>query len=180
MAGAPVTDWKNYDSIYTERYMGTPKANPKGYETSSPLQKAAQLEADLLLIHGSADDNVHLANTMAFVSALIKAGRPYSLQRPPAAAPRVPAEGGPHRAGPRGARPLRADAPGPPRRSRPRAFSPASPPPGRRRSRFPKAARNRSSSPRTPHEASAGTATATSPPRARQRTAVEAPGRTAR
>jgi dipeptidyl-peptidase-4 len=79
VAGAPVTDWKNYDSIYTERYMGTPEGNPKGYETSSPLQKAAQLKADLLLIHGSADDNVHLANTMAFVAALVKAGKPYSL-----------------------------------------------------------------------------------------------------
>ena len=80
VAGAPVTDWKHYDSVYTERYMGTPEGNPKGYETSSPLQKAAQLQADLLLIHGSSDDNVHLANTMAFVSALIKAGKPYHLQ----------------------------------------------------------------------------------------------------
>ena len=79
VAGAPVVDWKNYDSIYTERYMGTPESNPKGYETSSPLQKAAQLDADLLLIHGSADNNVHFANTMSFVSALIKAGKPYSL-----------------------------------------------------------------------------------------------------
>jgi dipeptidyl-peptidase-4 len=80
VAGAPVTDWKHYDSIYTERYMGTPEGNPRGYETSSPLQKAGQLKADLLLVHGSADDNVHLANTMAFVAALIKASRPYSLQ----------------------------------------------------------------------------------------------------
>ena len=80
VAVSSVTDWRHYDSIYTERYMGTPEANPKGYESSSPLQKAAQLKADLLLIHGSADDNVHLANTMAFVAALIKAGRPYSLQ----------------------------------------------------------------------------------------------------
>ncbi|HYN01998.1 MAG TPA: S9 family peptidase [Vicinamibacteria bacterium] len=79
VAGAPVADWKNYDSIYTERYMGTPESNPKGYETSSPLQKAGQLDSDLLLIHGSADDNVHFANTMSFVSALIKAGKPYSL-----------------------------------------------------------------------------------------------------
>ena len=80
VAGAPVTDWKHYDSIYTERYMGTPENNPKGYETSSPLQKAAALEADLLLIHGASDDNVHLANTMAFVAALVKAGKPYALQ----------------------------------------------------------------------------------------------------
>ncbi len=80
MAGAPVTDWKHYDSIYTERYMGTPEANPKGYESSSPLQKAADLKADLLLIHGSADDNVHVANTMSFVAALVKAGKAYALQ----------------------------------------------------------------------------------------------------
>ena len=75
-----MTDWKRYDSIYTERYMGTPEANPQGYEASSPLAKAAALSADLLLIHGTSDDNVHLANTLAFVAALVKAGRPYALQ----------------------------------------------------------------------------------------------------
>jgi dipeptidyl-peptidase-4 len=80
VAGAPVTDWKHYDTIYTERYMGTPRENPKGYETSSPLQKAGDLKADLLLVHGSADDNVHVANTMSFVAALVKAGKPYSLR----------------------------------------------------------------------------------------------------
>ncbi len=79
VAGAPVTDWSFYDSIYTERYMGTPASNPRGYETSSPLKKAAGLRAPLLILHGSADDNVHLANTMAFVDALIKAGRPHAL-----------------------------------------------------------------------------------------------------
>jgi dipeptidyl-peptidase-4 len=80
VAVSSVADWKLYDSIYTERYMGTPEGNPKGYEASSPLQKAGQLRADVLLIHGSADDNVHLANTLSFVAALIKAGKPYSLQ----------------------------------------------------------------------------------------------------
>jgi dipeptidyl-peptidase 4 len=79
VAGAPVTDWSFYDSIYTERYMRTPAANPEGYETSSPLKKAAALKASLLLIHGTSDDNVHLANTIAFVEALTRAGRPYSL-----------------------------------------------------------------------------------------------------
>ncbi len=82
-AGAPVTDWRHYDSIYTERYMGTPESNPKGYESSSPLLKADRLKADLLLLHGTADDNVHLANTIAFVAALVKAGRPYSLHLHP-------------------------------------------------------------------------------------------------
>ena len=75
-----MTDWKHYDSIYTERYMGTPEDNPKGYESSSPLAKARRSRADLLLIHGTSDDNVHLANTLAFVAALVKAGRPYALQ----------------------------------------------------------------------------------------------------
>ncbi len=79
VAGAPVTDWSFYDSIYTERYMRTPASNAQGYETSSPLKKAGELKADLLLIHGTADDNVHLANTLSFVDALIKAGRPYAL-----------------------------------------------------------------------------------------------------
>jgi dipeptidyl-peptidase 4 len=79
VAGAPVTDWTFYDSIYTERYMGTPRSNPQGYETSSPLKRAGDLRAELLIIHGTADDNVHLANTVSFVDALAKAGRPYLL-----------------------------------------------------------------------------------------------------
>jgi dipeptidyl-peptidase-4 len=79
VAGAPVTDWSFYDSIYTERYMRTPDSNREGYETSSPLNKAGALKADLLLIHGTSDDNVHLANTIAFVDALHKAGRPELL-----------------------------------------------------------------------------------------------------
>jgi dipeptidyl-peptidase-4 len=79
VAISSVTDWTLYDSIYTERYMGTPKDNPQGYESSSPLKSASQLRADLLLIHGTSDDNVHLSNTLSFVSELIKAGKPYSL-----------------------------------------------------------------------------------------------------
>ena len=84
MAGAPVTDWSFYDSIYTERYMRTPATNPQGYEASSPLKKAGALKADLLLIHGTADDNVHLANTVSFVDALIGIG---SALRPAASIP---------------------------------------------------------------------------------------------
>lgn len=83
VAGAPVTDWRRYDSIYSERYMGTPADNPRGYDDSSPLRKAGELRADLLLLHGSADDNVHAANTLAFVAALARAGKPYSLQLQP-------------------------------------------------------------------------------------------------
>ncbi len=83
VAGAPVVDWRLYDSIYTERYMGTPETNSRGYEASSPLRKAAKLAADLLLVHGTADDNVHLANTVSFVAALVQAGKPYSLRLHP-------------------------------------------------------------------------------------------------
>ncbi len=83
VAGAPVTHWKFYDTIYTERYMRTPKENPEGYEASAPLSKATDLKAALLLIHGTADDNVHLQNTLAFVDALVKAGKPYALQLQP-------------------------------------------------------------------------------------------------
>jgi len=79
VAGAPVTDWTHYDTIYTERYMGAPADNPEGYLASSPLAKAADLDAPLLLIHGAADDNVHLANSVAFAGALIEAGRPHRL-----------------------------------------------------------------------------------------------------
>ena len=83
VSGAPVTHWKFYDTIYTERYMRTPAENPDGYERSAPLAKAAELAAPLLLIHGAADDNVHLQNTVAFVDALTRAGKPYELQIQP-------------------------------------------------------------------------------------------------
>ena len=82
-AGAPVTDWKFYDTIYTERYMSTPAENPKGYLSSSPLAAAGNLTAKLLLIHGTSDDNVHVQNTMNFLDALTKKGRPYELQIQP-------------------------------------------------------------------------------------------------
>ena len=83
VAGAPVTHWKFYDSIYTERYMRTPKDNPAGYEASAPLSRSKDLKAKLLLIHGTADDNVHMQNTLAFVDALTKAGKPYQLEVQP-------------------------------------------------------------------------------------------------
>ena len=83
VAGAPVTHWKFYDTIYTERYMRTPKDNPGGYEASAPLSKAKELKAKLLLIHGTADDNVHMQNTFSFVDALTRAGKPYQLEIQP-------------------------------------------------------------------------------------------------
>jgi len=82
-AGGPVTDWKFYDSIYTERYMRTPQENAQGYKTSSPLEAADKLQARVLLIHGTDDDNVHMQNTMNFVEALVKARRPFELYLQP-------------------------------------------------------------------------------------------------
>jgi dipeptidyl-peptidase-4 len=83
VAGAPVTDWKFYDTIYTERYMSTPQENPSGYKTSSPLAAADRLKSRVLVIHGTADDNVHMQNTMNFVDALAKKRKPYELQIQP-------------------------------------------------------------------------------------------------
>jgi dipeptidyl-peptidase-4 len=80
VAGAPVTHWKFYDTIYTERYMRTPQENPEGYEESAPLSRAKELRAPLLLLHGTNDDNVHMQNTVAFIDPLIKAGKRYELQ----------------------------------------------------------------------------------------------------
>lgn len=75
VAGAPVTDWALYDSVYTERYMGLPKDNPKGYEGSSVLQAAAAMKGSLLLFHGTLDDNVHPQNSVKLLDALQKADK---------------------------------------------------------------------------------------------------------
>ena len=79
IAGAPVTDWRLYDSIYTERLMGLPRDNPEGYRKSSPLEAAAELSGDLLLIHGVIDENVHMQNTLAMAHELQEAGVPFEL-----------------------------------------------------------------------------------------------------
>lgn len=80
IAVAPVTDWRFYDSIYTERYMGLPAEEPEAYRRTSALEHADRLEGRLLLAHGTADDNVHPQNTIAMIDALIEAGKPYDLQ----------------------------------------------------------------------------------------------------
>jgi dipeptidyl-peptidase-4 len=82
-AGGPVTDWKFYDSIYTERYMRTADVNSDGYRESSPLEAAGNLTANLLLMHGVDDDNVHLQNTINFIEALVRDGKPYQLYLQP-------------------------------------------------------------------------------------------------
>jgi len=76
---APVTEWVNYDSIYTERYMGLLKDNKPGYEQSSPALSAANLHGALLLVHGTGDDNVHFQNSIQMIDALIKAGKQFQL-----------------------------------------------------------------------------------------------------
>ncbi len=79
IAGAPVTDWRDYDSIYTERYMGLPQDNPDGYNASSVVRAAANLHGKLLILHGAIDDNVSLRNTMRFVKALEDADKDFEL-----------------------------------------------------------------------------------------------------
>ena len=77
IAVAPVTNWRFYDTIYTERFMRTPQENPEGYDLNSPLNYADQLKGNFLIIHGSGDDNVHVQNTMRMVDALIQADKQF-------------------------------------------------------------------------------------------------------
>jgi dipeptidyl-peptidase-4 len=79
VASASVTDWRNYDTIYTERYMRTPQENTDGYDQGSTLPYAENLRGKLLLTHGTTDNNVHLGNTNQLVEALINAGRDFDL-----------------------------------------------------------------------------------------------------
>ncbi len=85
IAGAPVTDWHNYDSIYTERYMNTPQENPKGYAATSVVRAASKLHGKLLIVHGIMDDNVHVQNTIQLVDELQKANRDFELMMYPRA-----------------------------------------------------------------------------------------------
>jgi dipeptidyl-peptidase-4 len=80
VAVAPVTDWRNYDSTYTERYMSQPAEFAQGYKDFSVVNSAANLKGRLLLAHGTGDDNVHMENSVQFVQKLIEAGIPYDLQ----------------------------------------------------------------------------------------------------
>ena len=76
---APVTDWRDYDSIYTERYMGLPLDNEDGYRNSSPVNFAGDLKGSLLEVHGTSDDNVHMQNTIQMVNAFINSGKQFQL-----------------------------------------------------------------------------------------------------
>lgn len=79
VAGAPVTEWREYDTHYTEHYMGLPDENVEGYDRSSALTHAAELERPLLLIHGTSDDNVYFTHTARLSDALLRAGRPHTV-----------------------------------------------------------------------------------------------------
>ncbi|UGS20810.1 S9 family peptidase [Flavobacterium cyclinae] len=77
IAVAPVTSWRYYDSIYTERYMQTPQENASGYDNNSPINHVNKLKGNFLLVHGTADDNVHVQNTMKMVEALVQANKQF-------------------------------------------------------------------------------------------------------
>lgn len=77
IAVAPVTNWRFYDTIYTERYLKRPQDNPQGYDENSPVTHADKLKGNFLLIHGTGDDNVHFQNSIEFVNALVAAGKPF-------------------------------------------------------------------------------------------------------
>ncbi|WP_298649511.1 S9 family peptidase [uncultured Proteiniphilum sp.] len=79
VAIAPVTDWRFYDTVYTERFMRTPQQNSEGYEKGSAIALAGRLEGNLLLIHGMADDNVHFQNSVEYTRALVEAGKHFDM-----------------------------------------------------------------------------------------------------
>ena len=77
IAVAPVTNWRFYDSVYTERYMQTPQENASGYDENSPINHVSKLKGNFLLIHGTADDNVHVQNSMQMIEALVQANKQF-------------------------------------------------------------------------------------------------------
>jgi dipeptidyl-peptidase-4 len=83
IAVAPVTHWKYYDTIYTERYNGLPQDNAAGYDRGSPLSYVQGLKGDLFLVHGSGDDNVHWQNSEALVNAMVRANKPFAMMQYP-------------------------------------------------------------------------------------------------
>jgi len=79
IAVAPVTNWRYYDNIYTERFMRTPQENPEGYDENSPINHVSELKGKLLIIHGTADDNVHMQNTLEISEAFVQADKQFEL-----------------------------------------------------------------------------------------------------
>jgi len=80
VAVAPVTNWRFYDTVYTERFMRTPQQNPDGYDDNSPINNLSNIKAHFLIIHGTADDNVHIQNTHEYAEALVQEGIPFDMQ----------------------------------------------------------------------------------------------------
>ena len=79
IAVAPVTSWRFYDTVYTERYMQTPQENASGYDDNSPINYADKLEGNYLLVHGTGDDNVHAQNSMRMINAMVAANKPFDI-----------------------------------------------------------------------------------------------------
>jgi len=80
VAVAPVTNWRYYDNIYTERYMRTPQENPQGYDDNSPIKYIDNLKGNFLIIQGMADDNVHFQNSVEMVNAMINANKKFDAE----------------------------------------------------------------------------------------------------
>jgi dipeptidyl-peptidase-4 len=80
---APVTNWRYYDTIYTERYNGLPQDNAGGYDDNSPINHVGKLEGELLLVHGTADDNVHFQNSMDYINKLVAANKHFDMMAYP-------------------------------------------------------------------------------------------------
>ena len=79
VAGAPVTDWRDYDTHYTERYLWTPEKNPDGYDASDVLTYAKDLEVPLMIVHGTVDDNVYFTHALKMSDALFRAGKEHDF-----------------------------------------------------------------------------------------------------
>jgi len=79
IAVAPVTSWRFYDTVYTERYMQTPQENASGYDDNSPINHVEKLKGAYLLVHGTGDDNVHVQNTTRMINALVEANKQFDL-----------------------------------------------------------------------------------------------------
>ena len=79
IAVAPVTSWRFYDTVYTERFLRTPQENPGGYDENSPVNYAHKLKGNYLLVHGTGDDNVHVQNSYRMINSLIEANKQFDM-----------------------------------------------------------------------------------------------------